>query len=148
MSSSSSATATGSRSASPATPEAFDSLDPIAIHNDLDSWYLSSMQPPKSSQWDINSPEFMVPRKTEDDQMLHLDELIEQHAYDEYVVLLSSLRSQFICFTAPSHPLSMGTHRPSHTRPTSKILPILLRSPRRLTLDQATFSSHPVMAQY
>ncbi|RDB25159.1 Protein MGA2 [Hypsizygus marmoreus] len=91
MSSSSSATAAGSRSPSPATPEALDSLDPVAIHSDLDlsnSWpYLSSMHQVKvldpHSQWDIASVEFITPRKTEEAQMLHLDDLLEQHAYDD-----------------------------------------------------------------
>ncbi|KAF8070677.1 hypothetical protein FPV67DRAFT_1488321 [Lyophyllum atratum] len=90
MSSSSSATAAGSRSPSPATPEAFDSLDPIAIHSDFDlssSWHISSAQEHKPlgahTPWDMNISEFITPRKSEDDQMLHLDELIEQHAYDD-----------------------------------------------------------------
>ncbi|KAF5380460.1 hypothetical protein D9615_004629 [Tricholomella constricta] len=90
MSSSSSATATTSRSPSPATPEAFDSLDSIAIHSDLDlssSWYLPSMQQHKPlgahAAWDMNTSDFVTSRKSEDDQMLHLDELIEQHAYDD-----------------------------------------------------------------
>jgi hypothetical protein len=92
MSFSSSATATGSRSPSPVTPEAFDSLDPVAIHSDLDlanSWYLSAMHPVKpmdsQPQWDIEQADFIAPGKSENDHMLHLDDLIEQHAYEECV---------------------------------------------------------------
>ncbi|KAG6860764.1 hypothetical protein C0995_007796 [Termitomyces sp. Mi166 len=91
MSFSSSATTTDSRSPSPSTPEAIDSLDPaIQSQSDLDSWY----QPkPLGAQtpWEMTIPDFLTSRKSEDDQMLRLDELIEQHAYDDSPV--SSLNS-------------------------------------------------------
>ncbi|EDR11860.1 uncharacterized protein LACBIDRAFT_313737 [Laccaria bicolor S238N-H82] len=85
--SSSSATAAGSRSPSPLTPEPSDSLDPVAIQSDLDlasSWYLS-MHPTKSSlpPWESDPSLYLTPHKSEENQMLCLDELIEQHAYDD-----------------------------------------------------------------
>ncbi|KAG6881973.1 hypothetical protein C0992_013030, partial [Termitomyces sp. T32_za158] len=86
MSSSSSTATTGSRSPSPSTPEAIDSLDSVAVQSDLDSWYLSAMQQPKpfgaQTSWEMTPSTFLTPRKSEDDPMLRLDELIEQHAYD------------------------------------------------------------------
>ncbi|GLB37660.1 putative ig-like, plexins, transcription factors [Lyophyllum shimeji] len=120
-SSSSSATAAGSRSSSPSTPEAFDSLDPIAIHSDFElshSWYLSAAQQHKPlgthAPWDMNTSEFVTPRKAEDDPMLHLDELIEQHAYDDSPA--SNLNS----------PLAYPSPRPksSHVEPLPPIDPV------------------------
>ena len=86
--SSSWATAAGSRSPSPLTPEPSDSLEPVAIQSDLDlasSWYLS-MHPTKSSlpPWESDPSLYLTPHKSEENQILCLDELIEQHAYDEY----------------------------------------------------------------
>ncbi|KAG5647034.1 hypothetical protein DXG03_001404 [Asterophora parasitica] len=111
MSSSSSATVAGSRSPSPATPEVFDSMDPIAIQSDLDlsnSWYLPSMQQHKPlgehTGWEMNTSEFVTPRKSEDDTMLHLDELIEQHAYDD---------SPASTFGTPGM-YNSPTHKPAH----------------------------------
>lgn len=99
-SSSSSAPAPSSRSPSPATPEPFQSFDPVAIHSDLDlynSRYLSDLQVlDVQAQWDISPSESAALRKLEDDQMLHLDELIEQHAYDEYVLSLCNFHSQLL----------------------------------------------------
>ncbi|KAF9459812.1 hypothetical protein BDZ94DRAFT_1267410 [Collybia nuda] len=90
MSFSSSATATGSRSPSPLTPEAFDSSDSIAIHGDLDlvnSWYRSAMNPVELTgsrfQWDGDLGEFISQKRIEVNPMLQLDDLIEQNAYDD-----------------------------------------------------------------
>lgn len=98
MSSSSSAATTDSRSPSPSTSEAIDSLDSVAIQNDLDSWYLASMQQPKplgvQMPWEVTASTFLTPRKSEDDHMLRLDELIEQHAYDEFVLFVLSPQMQ------------------------------------------------------
>ncbi|KAJ7691281.1 hypothetical protein B0H17DRAFT_1063335 [Mycena rosella] len=88
--SSSSSTATGndSRSSSPHTPEPSDSLDPVAVQTDFDmgSWYQSdaeSLLSPQSS-WQLDSALQMNPHKyEEDEQILHLDELIQQNAYDD-----------------------------------------------------------------
>ncbi|KAG6813370.1 hypothetical protein H0H92_011636 [Tricholoma furcatifolium] len=112
-SSSSSAAATTSRSPSPATPEAIDSFDPT-VQSDLDSWYISSMQQEKPMAihlpWEMTTPDFLTPRKSEDDKMLHLDELIEQHAYDD------SPASSFNTTTTHSSPSFQSTHAtPSRT---------------------------------
>ncbi|KAG6885909.1 hypothetical protein C0993_007927 [Termitomyces sp. T159_Od127] len=94
MSSSSSTATTGSRSPSPSTPEATDSLDSVAVQSDLDSWYLSSMQQSKALDtqmpWEM-TPAFSTPRKSEDDHMLRLEELIEQHAYDDLPIMVPSI---------------------------------------------------------
>ncbi|PFH46731.1 hypothetical protein AMATHDRAFT_7470 [Amanita thiersii Skay4041] len=85
-SSSSSAAAPVSRSPSPHTPEASDSIDPVTIQSDIDinsSWFISSNGATKIHQpWD-ESLFFLTPGKSEDDQMLHLDDLIEPHAYHD-----------------------------------------------------------------
>lgn len=44
------------------------------------------MHPAKSSvpSWVSDPSVYTTPHKSEDEQMLRLDDLIEQHAYDEY----------------------------------------------------------------
>jgi len=108
MSSSSSATAAGSRSSSPSTSDVFHPLDLIATQSDQHSEFLSSLH--QLGQWDIASPDFITPGKLEDTQMLHLDELIDQHAYDEYVrrYFQPSTRSHFA--TARRPPIPCNTH--------------------------------------
>ncbi|KAJ7141458.1 hypothetical protein C8R44DRAFT_659204 [Mycena epipterygia] len=88
-SSSSAATGNDSRSSSPPhTPEASDSRDPVAIHSDFDigSWYRSDAEnllSPQSS-WQLDPVLQINPHKyEEDDQILHLDDLIQQNAYDD-----------------------------------------------------------------
>lgn len=86
--SSTSTAAPESRSPSPLTPEPTDSLDPVTIQSEVDfnsSWYIS-MHPAKSSvpSWVSDPSVYTTPHKSEDEQMLRLDDLIEQHAYDEY----------------------------------------------------------------
>jgi len=46
------------------------------------------MHPPKSTlpRWVSDLPPFPTPHKAEEENMLHLDELIEQDAYEEYAV--------------------------------------------------------------
>ncbi|KAG6920260.1 hypothetical protein DXG01_005029 [Tephrocybe rancida] len=69
------------------------------------------MQQPKSLSahlpWEMATSDFLTPRKAEDDQMLHLDELIEQHAYDDSP--LSSLNSP----PTYSSPTPQSIHPPS-----------------------------------
>ncbi|TFK44341.1 hypothetical protein BDQ12DRAFT_593514 [Crucibulum laeve] len=109
--SSSSTTATGSRSPSPLTPEASDSLDPVAIQcdDDISSWY--SMNPAKGphAQW-IDQSLYMPSHKSEDDQMLRLDELLEQHAYDEYASFTSQSPN-----SSPSPDSNVSPEYPSPT---------------------------------
>jgi hypothetical protein len=92
---SSPATANTSRSSSPVTPEPSDSLESVAVRSGFDrsnSWYIPTMHQLKSadsqSLWDIDTADFISQTKTEDQQMLRLDDLIEQHAYEEYVLQL------------------------------------------------------------
>ncbi|KAF8973065.1 hypothetical protein BDZ97DRAFT_1779170 [Flammula alnicola] len=85
--SASSTTAPGSRSPSPLTPEPSDSLEPVTIQSELDfssSWYLS-MHPTKMSvpPWASDPSVYTTPHKSEEEHMLRLDDLIEQHAYDD-----------------------------------------------------------------
>jgi len=84
--SSSSATATASRSPSPATPETSD-CSSIAIQNgfELSPWY-HSLHPEKSDiAWDHDGAPHIAVEKGEEQPMLQFDDLIEEHAYDEYV---------------------------------------------------------------
>lgn len=84
---STSSTTQPSRSPSPSTPEPSGALDPISIRSELDltsPWYLSGMHTTKDNVLPLVSDAVYTPQhKTEDDQMLRLDELIEDHAYEE-----------------------------------------------------------------
>ncbi|KAJ6500161.1 hypothetical protein C8R47DRAFT_1110707 [Mycena vitilis] len=87
MSSSSSVAAgNDSRSSSPHTPEPTDSLDPILIQSDFGAWYQSDTEnllSPQSS-WQLDPSLQMSSHKCEEqDQILHLDDLIQQNAYDD-----------------------------------------------------------------
>ncbi|KAJ7045795.1 hypothetical protein C8F04DRAFT_1334748 [Mycena alexandri] len=87
-SSSSAATGTGSRSSSPHTPEPSDSLDPVVVQGDFDlgAWYQSDTENLLSphSSWQLDPALQMNATKCEeDDQILHLDDLIQQNAYDD-----------------------------------------------------------------
>ena len=82
---STSSTTQPSRSPSPSTPEPSVALDPISIRSELDltsSWYLSGMHATKDNVL-LSDPVYTPQHKTEDDRMLRLDELIEDHAYEE-----------------------------------------------------------------
>jgi hypothetical protein len=81
--SSSSATAPGSRSSSPATPEASDCLEP-AVHHDFEvsSWYHAIQSDKALAAWETDPP-FLDLGKGEEEHILRLDDLIEEHAYDE-----------------------------------------------------------------
>jgi uncharacterized protein len=83
--SSSSATAPGSRSSSPATPEASDCLEPVAVHHDseVSSWYHAVQSDKVLSSWDTDAPFELGLGKGDREDMLRLDDLIEEHAYDE-----------------------------------------------------------------
>ncbi|CAK5265666.1 unnamed protein product [Mycena citricolor] len=88
MSSTSSAATDGSRSSSPPhTPEA-DPIYPIAIRPDLDlnSWFhqsdTDSLLSPQSS-WPDGLSTLPLHKSEGVDSMLHLDDLLEQNAYDD-----------------------------------------------------------------
>ncbi|KAJ7346899.1 hypothetical protein DFH08DRAFT_937277 [Mycena albidolilacea] len=88
MSSSSTTAGDDSRSSSPHTPEPAHSLAPIAVQGDFDigAWYQSdqeSLLSPQSS-WQLDpSLQMSSTKREEEDQILHLDDLIQQHAYDD-----------------------------------------------------------------
>ncbi|KAJ6499027.1 hypothetical protein C8R45DRAFT_980751 [Mycena sanguinolenta] len=88
MSSSSSTATSTSRSSSPHTPEPSDSLDPVVIQGDFDinAWYQSdpeNLLSPQSS-WQLDPSLQMTSAKCEEEeQILHLDDLIQQNAYDD-----------------------------------------------------------------
>lgn len=106
-----SSTTQPSRSPSPSTPEPSeaDALDPITIQSELDptsSWYLSAMHTTENNipQW-VSDPLYTLQHKTEDDQMLRLDELIEQHAYDdEWVNIHFCSLNPYLTFVQRSPP--------------------------------------------
>lgn len=81
MSSSSTTACSRSPSPSPTTPEASDILDPIMSQEDLSAWCKS-----------LPNAEFLVngqllfgdhPRKVEDRPALNLEDLLQEHVYEE-----------------------------------------------------------------
>ncbi|KAH7888695.1 hypothetical protein F5I97DRAFT_1804144 [Phlebopus sp. FC_14] len=85
MSMTTAATMEDSRSSSPETPETSDGPHKVAIHNELPSWY-HSLSPGKNitviGTWDNESSRRTL-EKPDDEYMLQLGDLIEEHAYDE-----------------------------------------------------------------
>jgi hypothetical protein len=86
-----------SRSSSPETPETPETSDGpcnVAIHNDreLPSWYHALHLGKNVSV--VGAPDGDVPlvtlQKPEVERMLQLDDLIEEHAYDEYAYTIPS----------------------------------------------------------
>jgi len=73
------------------TPEASDYPGPVSVQSDFDQtfsdWHLP-MYPTKAAvpRWAADQAIYTTPHKVEEEQMLRLDELIEKHAYEEYVV--------------------------------------------------------------
>jgi hypothetical protein len=84
---STSSTTQPSRSSSPSTPESSNALNLITIQSELDltsSWHLSGMHTIKDNIPPcVSDPVYTSQHKTEDNQMLRLDELIEDYAYEE-----------------------------------------------------------------
>jgi hypothetical protein len=82
-----------SRSPSPATPENSDGSHPVAIHHghDLSAWY-QSIRPRKTISeaglWESEAIRSVM-GKPDNVRMLQLDDLIDEHAYEEYVILKS-----------------------------------------------------------
>ncbi|KAG2342479.1 hypothetical protein BDR05DRAFT_983249 [Suillus weaverae] len=76
-----------SRSSSPATPESSDGHHPVTLHHDhnLSAWY-SSIRPRKTFSdigvWDNESMRSVM-NKPDDERMLQLDDLIDEHAYED-----------------------------------------------------------------
>ncbi|KAJ7838684.1 hypothetical protein B0H13DRAFT_2102825 [Mycena leptocephala] len=108
-SSSSAATGNDSRSSSPHTPEPSDSLDGVVIHGDFDigAWYQSDTDALLSPQtsWQLDPALQMTSHKCEEEeQILHLDDLIQQNAYDECAKPYSS---RFVSYPPKSSPSSL-----------------------------------------
>ena len=83
MSSSSPTTTSGSRSPSPRTPQSSPFAESAAFQADFDptaAWFIA-MHRPKS-----DTSLFVQPHKFDDEQMLQIDDLLEQHAFDEYAI--------------------------------------------------------------
>ncbi|KAG0698126.1 hypothetical protein DFH29DRAFT_984006 [Suillus ampliporus] len=76
-----------SRSSSPATPESSDGHHPVTLHHDhdLSAWY-NSIRPRKTISeigvWD-NESMYSVTNKPDNENMLQLDDLIDEHAYED-----------------------------------------------------------------
>lgn len=79
--------AMGSRSSSPATPESSDGHHPVTLHHDhnLSAWY-NSIRPRKTFSeigvWDNESMRSVM-NKPDNERMLQLDDLIDEHAYED-----------------------------------------------------------------
>ncbi|KAG1731495.1 uncharacterized protein EDB91DRAFT_721132 [Suillus paluster] len=83
-----STTVMDSRSSSPATPESSDGTHPVVLHHDhdlLSAWY-HSIRPRKTISeigvWD-NESLHSVTNKPDNENMLQLDDLIDEHAYED-----------------------------------------------------------------
>ena len=67
-----------SRSSSPETPETSDAPNNVTIHHSPPSWYIAK-DVSAISVWDGDPFQ-----KPDDEHMLKLDDIIQEHAYDEY----------------------------------------------------------------
>jgi hypothetical protein len=105
-------TADTPRSSSPATPEPSDAPGPVAVRSDFDnskSWHMHQLKSADvQSLWDIDTTDFIPSEKTEDHQMLRLDDLIETHAYEEYVVHIPSIADPLTISTNSLPSISLG----------------------------------------
>jgi uncharacterized protein len=87
-SSSSSATAPASRSPSPLTPDVSDAIDPLSVQSDAEhtsSWVIATEISKARQSWG-ESMFALTQNKSDDEHILRLDDLIEPHAYHEYVL--------------------------------------------------------------
>ncbi|KAL1741123.1 hypothetical protein HDZ31DRAFT_67241 [Schizophyllum fasciatum] len=80
--SSSSATASTSRSPSPRTPASTATLDPAAAVP-TEAWFTSPKLRMSEMPWAGADDALAYPQKGDEHSMLRLDELLEEHAYDE-----------------------------------------------------------------
>jgi hypothetical protein len=72
------AAAMDSRSSSPETPETSDVPHNVTIHNEPPSWYIAK-DVSAITVWDGDPFQ-----KLDDERMLKLDDILQEHAYDEY----------------------------------------------------------------
>jgi hypothetical protein len=97
----SSTTASDSRSSSPATPETPELLDNLATSSvvediEASSWY-GSVSAVDSNFWRHKSQRVHeVVKHEEDIKMLQLNELIQEHVYDECVYLTIASHALFV----------------------------------------------------
>ncbi|KAI9450530.1 hypothetical protein F5148DRAFT_1242776 [Russula earlei] len=143
-SSSPSLTTTASRSPSPVTPSTPDDniqVTPLPTNIDLSAWYKTRPAEPTSPQavcWDDNSPHLFTTIKEDPTDILSLDDLIQDYAYDDSSsspVLSTAFPtgpSEFPYTSAsvspsisPSQPLEDGQHSSAVTM----VPPLLLISP-------------------
>ncbi|KXN90993.1 Protein MGA2 [Leucoagaricus sp. SymC.cos] len=86
----SSPTVSASRSPSPHTPDPSDTQEPVAVQADFDAvaaWFIPLNNHKPAMPWDTDPALFAQPRKLDDEQMLRIDDLLEQHAFDECVAV-------------------------------------------------------------
>lgn len=81
--------ATGSRSSSPATPEASDSADPVVIQNEGDfPWgYTPGKTSSVGLSWDDDAARYLS-MKSDDDRGMSFEDLIQEDAYHECVQVI------------------------------------------------------------
>ncbi|KAI0029971.1 hypothetical protein K488DRAFT_72546 [Vararia minispora EC-137] len=125
----SSTTTSESRSSSPATPATPDSpgyLHTPVINDDMEisSWY-SAVTASDSTYWRQDSQHDFEPGKHEEDSMmLTLDDLIQEHAYDEWVSSNSSSCSILISARSSSSSASPPSSAPARTVPKQLATPL------------------------
>jgi len=104
-----------SRSSSPQTPDVLEEPRNVAIHNDLPSWCHTAI--PAMGAWDIEEPHPTI-QKPDGERMLELNDLIEEHAYEECVY--SPMRPHILkAYQFHSSPGSSVEHSPLFSRPPS-----------------------------
>lgn len=104
-----------SRSSSPKTPETSDVHHNVTIHNELPSWYRPLPIAKDASPIGVCDGDPF--QKPDDERMLQLDDIIQEHAYDEYAayhvlaflqlispVSLAVLHAQARKIRTPTHP--------------------------------------------
>ncbi|PPQ98705.1 hypothetical protein CVT24_003413 [Panaeolus cyanescens] len=114
-----STTTSDSRSPSPLTPEPSDNLDPVVIQSELDqtsSWY-NNMHSPKSSipQWGTDATMFTANHKSEEESMLRLDDLIEQHAYEDSPSVHANNNTLSYPYSSPPSYSNTASASPDHS---------------------------------
>lgn len=132
-----------SRSSSPETPETSDVPNNVTIHNELPSWYHPLPISKNIGVWDGDPCQ-----KPDNERMLQLDDIIQEHAYDEYAYPCTLL-SCLIC-SCCSSPCSGVENPPSNIQSPSDAtlseLPSLqsLRTSLRPSVHESGLSIPPL----
>lgn len=125
------ATTIDSRSSSPTTPDNSDGSRPVAIHHahDLSAWY-QSIRPRKTLSeigvWESETVHSVM-NKPDNEKMLQLDDLINVHAYEEYVISRSPVRSSSLTWHFPIFSSPCSTTECSPVLP--EVVPDCLKLP-------------------